>query len=84
MSEVWQQRFQQIRQEQAEAQRAIEEKQAAYKAQVGERIKAVEVRAMTRNQTAIFCFLKRLHRAFQVKKHACTHVHALTTFGYKE
>ncbi|CDJ50229.1 hypothetical protein, conserved [Eimeria brunetti] len=42
MADVWKQRFEAIRQEQIAAQRAMEEKEAAYKAHVDERIKAVE------------------------------------------
>lgn len=43
MAEVWKQRFEAIQQEQIAAKRAMEEKEAAYKAHVDERIKAVEV-----------------------------------------
>ncbi|CDJ28973.1 uncharacterized protein EMH_0002640 [Eimeria mitis] len=42
MAEVWKQRFEAIHQEQLAAQRAMQEKEAAYKAHVDERIKAVE------------------------------------------
>lgn len=43
MADAWKQRFEAIHQEQVAAQRAMEEKEAAYKAHVDERIKAVEV-----------------------------------------